>query len=83
MGWNELEILQESQLTRGIENGEHAYFVQSYAAKLENDNKLIATCDYDVKIPAIVGSDNIFGTQFHPEKSAETGLKLIRNFLKI
>ncbi|AEQ53335.1 imidazole glycerol phosphate synthase subunit HisH [Pelagibacterium halotolerans] len=85
MGWNTLSVSRPHALLEGIatgENGLHAYFVHSYHMKAENADEVIATADYGGPITAIVGRDNIFGTQFHPEKSQTLGLALIANFLK-
>jgi glutamine amidotransferase len=71
-------------LLDGIETGEnglHAYFVHSYHMSVSNPDEVIATADYGGPITAVVGRDNIFGTQFHPEKSQALGLALISNFL--
>jgi imidazole glycerol-phosphate synthase subunit HisH len=87
MGWNELSITrsspQENPLLAGIENGAHAYFVHSYHAKLPAPDALLATTEYGSPITAVVGSGNIFGTQFHPEKSQQTGLRLLQNFVSL
>ncbi len=85
MGWNTLSVSRPHALLDGIATGEdglHAYFVHSYHMKAENPDEVIATADYGGPITAIVGRDNIFGTQFHPEKSQTLGLALIANFLK-
>lgn len=85
MGWNTLSVSRPHALLDGIATGEdglHAYFVHSYHMKAENADEVIATADYGGPITAIVGRDNIFGTQFHPEKSQTLGLALIANFLK-
>ena len=81
MGWNDLQILHQSPLLAGIENGDHAYFVHSYHAKVQNPAEILATVEYGQQITAIVGRDNIYGTQFHPEKSQKMGLKLLENFV--
>ena len=83
MGWNELQIKQQSPLLAGIKTGDHAYFVHSYYAKLADDKNLLATTEYGGDITAIVGKDNIFATQFHPEKSQKTGLQIIENFVRL
>lgn len=80
MGWNELAIEREHKLLSGIKGGAHAYFVHSYCA-YGDASDIIATTGYGQKITAVVAKGNIMGTQFHPEKSQETGLKLIGNFL--
>ena len=82
MGWNELQFEQEHVLLEGIAPGAHAYFVHSYQFKTVLPEDLIATTDYGGPLTAIIGNENIAGTQFHPEKSQETGLKLLENFLK-
>ena len=84
MGWNTIFAQKPHALLDGIEtgdNGLHAYFVHSYHLKTENPAHLIATTNYGGSLTACVGRDNIFGTQFHPEKSQTLGLKLIENFL--
>ncbi|MEX0969694.1 MAG: imidazole glycerol phosphate synthase subunit HisH [Paracoccaceae bacterium] len=82
MGWNELVITTPHPVLKGIEQGAHAYFVHSYHLAAVNANEVLAHVDYGSKITAVVGRDNIIGTQFHPEKSQKTGLGLIANFLK-
>lgn len=81
MGWNELKFEQDHALLKGIEPGAHAYFVHSFQFKPVLPEDLIATTDYGGPLTAIVGNENIAGTQFHPEKSQATGLKLLENFL--
>ncbi|MFK7791038.1 MAG: imidazole glycerol phosphate synthase subunit HisH [Devosiaceae bacterium] len=84
MGWNVLETSSTHPILSGIktgENGLHAYFVHSYHLKAANQDDVLATADYGGPVTAIVGRDNIIGTQFHPEKSQALGLALIGNFL--
>ena len=81
MGWNELEILVEHPLFDGISTGDHAYFVHSYHLDPTDPSHLMATVDYGGPVTAMVARDNMVGTQFHPEKSQKTGLRLIANFL--
>ena len=83
MGWNDLNIAGSHPLLSGINSGQHAYFVHSYAMRCANQNNVLATVEYGGDVTAIVAQGNIMGTQFHPEKSQETGLKLIENFLKM
>ncbi len=84
MGWNDLTIASpEHPLLTEIKTGDHAYFVHSYHAMCKTPSDVLATVDYGAKITAIVGKDNIIGTQFHPEKSQKTGLRLINNFLQL
>ena len=82
MGWNELKIVQRHKVLEGIESGAHAYFVHSYHFKPALPDDLLATTDYGETLTAVIGNENIVGTQFHPEKSQETGLKLLANFLR-
>ena len=85
MGWNTLNVARRHPLLDGLElgpDGRHAYFVHSYQLKPGNRADLIAEADYGGEVTAIVGRDNIVGTQFHPEKSQKFGLALIANFLK-
>lgn len=81
MGWNELQITKEHPLLAGIEGGAHAYFVHGYHAQCANPDDVIATTEYGQTVAAVVGQGNIMGTQFHPEKSQETGLRLLKNFI--
>ncbi|MDT3685259.1 MAG: imidazole glycerol phosphate synthase subunit HisH [Pseudorhodoplanes sp.] len=85
MGWNTLDMRKPHPLLEGIATGKsglHAYFVHSYQLKVEDKADLIAEAEYGGPVTAIVGRDNIVGTQFHPEKSQKLGLALIANFLK-
>ena len=83
MGWNELSVEREHPLVEGVD-GEYAYFVHSYYAAPEAEEAVVATTDYGIEFPAIVANEagNVFGTQFHPEKSGETGLRILRNFVE-
>lgn len=85
MGWNTIEIENQHPLLAGIKTGAsglHAYFVHSYHFHTESPQALKATCTYGGTVTAVVGRDNMVGTQFHPEKSQKLGLALIGNFLK-
>ncbi|WP_227937308.1 imidazole glycerol phosphate synthase subunit HisH [Alkalihalobacillus deserti] len=80
MGWNKLSFRQpENRLLKDVEEG-HVYFVHSYVVKTEAEEVLLATSDYDVTVPAVVGRGNVLGTQFHPEKSSHVGMAILRNF---
>lgn len=80
MGWNELVITQDSPILKGIEKPIFTYFVHSYQVYCE-DRNIIAYCDYDGKIPALVSDGKfVFGAQYHPEKSGEKGLQMLKNF---
>ena len=81
MGWNDLVLDHAHPVFAGIETGNHAYFVHSYHFRVADPAHLLAHADYAGPITAIVGRDNMIGTQFHPEKSAATGLRMISNFL--
>ena len=83
IGWNEIEIQKESKIFRDIKNKSHMYFVHSYEFIPEDKSVISATTDYSSKIVCSVEKDNLFGTQFHPEKSDKTGLKIIENFIKL
>jgi glutamine amidotransferase len=82
MGWNEIEPRRAHHLTAGLPGGTHAYFVHSYHFRVSEPSDLVAVTDYGGPLAAIIGRDNIAGTQFHPEKSQEAGLRLIGNFLR-
>ena len=83
IGWNQINILKDSKIFKEVENNSHMYFVHSYEF-IPTDNKVIsATTDYSTKVVCSVEKENIFGTQFHPEKSDKTGLKIIDNFINL
>jgi glutamine amidotransferase len=99
MGWNELHVEREHPIVSGVDgsetagrddtggsvDGEYAYFVHSYYADPDDPHAVVATTDYGLDFPSIVANEagNVFGTQFHPEKSGETGLQILRNFVDI
>ena len=83
IGWNEIDIKKESKIFKNIENKSHMYFVHSFEFIPQDKSVISATTDYSSKIVCAVEKDNLFGTQFHPEKSDKTGLKIIDNFLKL
>ena len=82
MGWNELSDLKPHPLLAGIAARDHAYFVHSFQLEAARSETVLALTDYGRPITAVVGRDNLAGTQFHPEKSQATGLRLIANFLR-
>ena len=82
MGWNEIEVVTNNKYFNGIKNLDHMYFTHSYEFELEEIRTISAYTIYNKKIVAAVEKDNIFGTQFHPEKSQINGLKMLGNFLK-
>ncbi|NBV06228.1 MAG: imidazole glycerol phosphate synthase subunit HisH [Proteobacteria bacterium] len=82
MGWNELIIKEvKHPVLQNIKTGDHVYFANSYFFRCQNQNNELAHAEYGSQISAIIAKDNIFGVQFHPEKSAEVGLTLLKNFL--
>jgi len=83
IGWNQINIVKESKILKDIENNSHMYFVHSYEFIPNNKNIISATIDYSSNIVCAVEKDNIFGTQFHPEKSDKIGLKIINNFINL
>ena len=83
IGWNQINIIRESQIFKNIENNSHMYFVHSYEFIPQDKNIISATTEYSSNIVCSVQKDNIFGTQFHPEKSDKIGLKIIENFINI
>jgi glutamine amidotransferase len=83
IGWNEINIVKESKIFKDIENNSHMYFVHSYEFIPEDKSVISATTDYSSNIVCSVEKENIFGTQFHPEKSDKIGLKVIDNFINL
>ncbi len=82
MGWNDLVIDQPHPIFDGVQTGQHAYFVHSYHFHVDDPAHRLAHVDYGGDITAVVGRDTMVGTQFHPEKSQSTGLRMIANFLR-
>jgi len=82
MGWNQIEFKKDCVLFSGLENKSHMYFVHSYELTTKQKDCVVATTNYGNQIIVAIGKDNIFGTQFHPEKSQKNGLKILENFLK-
>ena len=83
IGWNQINIVNESKIFKDIENNSHMYFVHSYEFMPNEKNVISATTDYSSNIVCSVEKENIFGTQFHPEKSDKIGLKIIDNFINL
>ena len=83
IGWNELHFQNDSPLFHGIDEGAYVYFVHSFCAVAEDESQVIARTDYGASVVAAVQSGNVFGTQFHPEKSGEIGLAILKNFAEI
>jgi glutamine amidotransferase len=83
IGWNQINIVKDSKIFKNIKNNSHMYFVHSYEFVPEDKNFITATTDYSSNIVCSVEKENIFGTQFHPEKSDKIGLKIINNFISL
>ena len=83
IGWNQINIVKDSKIFKDVENNSHMYFVHSYEFVPEDKNVISATTDYSSNIVCSVEKENIFGTQFHPEKSDKIGLKIIENFIRL
>ena len=83
IGWNQINIFKDEKIFKDIENNSHMYFVHSYEFIPEDKSVISATTDYSSKIVCSVEKENIFGTQFHPEKSDKIGLKIIQNFINL
>ena len=83
IGWNQVNIIKESKIFKNVENNSHMYFVHSYEFVPNDKTVTAATTDYSSNIVCAVEKENIFGTQFHPEKSDKTGLAIISNFISI
>ena len=82
MGWNNIHYKQQHKLLEDVADGSFFYFVHSYYAQLENQDDLIASSDYILEFPAIIGHDNVFAAQCHPEKSQDCGIQILKNFVK-
>ena len=83
IGWNQINIVKDSKIFKDIENNSHMYFVHSYEFIPKDQSVVSATTDYSSNIVCSVEKENIFGTQFHPEKSDKLGLQIIKNFLNL
>tara|TARA_B100000989_G_scaffold201124_1_gene152125 strand:- start:15 stop:641 length:627 start_codon:yes stop_codon:yes gene_type:complete len=83
IGWNEIKIMKDSKIFRGIKDKSHMYFVHSYELVPNDKSVILATTDYSSNHVCAVEKENIFGTQFHPEKSDKIGLKIIDNFINL
>lgn len=83
MGWNSLKIKKQSPLLDGVPDLSWVYFVHSYRVKPKDDDIIVADADYGIEVPAVVSKKNMFGTQFHPEKSGKVGSTMIENFLRV
>jgi glutamine amidotransferase len=82
MGWNKIHFFRSSPVLENLHE-DFVYFVHSYYVNTPDHEVVIASCDYDVEVPAVVGRGNVFGMQFHPEKSSKLGMELLRNFTEL
>ena len=83
IGWNALDILRPNAMTEGVQQGDYVYFVHSFMAAPAEEGDLAAATDYGARVPAMVARGNLFGCQFHPEKSGKVGLMMLKNFAKL
>lgn len=83
MGWNNLKIEKKCEILEGIDEDSYVYFVHSFYAEMTNKEELNATTFYGMDVPAIVSVNNLFGVQFHPEKSGDVGIQMLKNFAKL
>ena len=83
MGWNTVDIVQSHPLLEGVQNNSYAYFVHTYVPQPSEQKVIVATTEYGVRFPSVIAKQNLFATQFHPEKSGKTGLTILKNFVKI
>lgn len=83
IGWNALDILRPNAMTEGVQQGDYVYFVHSFMAVPAEEGDLDAVTDYGARVPAMVARGNLFGCQFHPEKSGKVGLEMLKNFAKL
>lgn len=82
MGWNKLNLCRPCPILEGMD-GKYFYFVHSYYANPDNEENIVATCDYGFDVPAALYENNVYATQFHPEKSGKIGLKILKNFVNL
>jgi len=83
MGWNDLIIKKQCRILEGVKDGEFAYFVHSYLAVSMDEDDINAVTIYGTEVPAVVSKGSVYGTQFHPEKSGDLGMKILKNFIKL
>ena len=83
MGWNNLHLQRHSELLNGITNADYFYFVHSYYCVPRDEDATVASVEYGVQLAAVVNKDNVYGVQFHPEKSSKKGLQVLSNFVRI
>jgi glutamine amidotransferase len=82
IGWNQLKLTQPHPLTQGVPAGGYAYFVHSFHPRVDDASHILATTDYGYDFPSVVAKGNVWGIQFHPEKSQDVGLQMLKNFVE-
>lgn len=80
MGWNSINIVKDNGILKDIKEDSFVYFVHSFYAEMGSEEDLIAQCNYGIKVPAVIARGNVYGTQFHPEKSGDIGIQILKNF---
>ncbi len=83
MGWNQLEVRDDSKILRGIRSGDYVYFAHSYCAPVQGAQYEAAVCHYSIPFAAVVAKENLYGVQFHPEKSQKVGMRILQNFVAL
>ncbi|MDP4146147.1 MAG: imidazole glycerol phosphate synthase subunit HisH [Bacillota bacterium] len=83
MGWNSLVFDKDCVILKDVKEGSYVYFVHSYYAQIEEEGILNAYCNYEIKAPGVVSKDNVYGIQFHPEKSGDVGIQMLKNFWEL
>ena len=83
MGWNAVDIMRSHPLLKGVQNRSYVYFVHTYVPQPSERNVIVATTEYGFRFPSVIAKQNLFATQFNPEKSGKTGLTILKNFVKI
>lgn len=83
IGWNQVEVAKSSELMKGIQSGDYFYFNHGYYCCPQDENDVLTTTDYGIRYASSVERENVYGVQFHPEKSQRMGLKLVKNFIEL
>ncbi len=83
MGWNQLEVKDDSKILRGVRTGDYVYFAHSYCAPAKGAQYEAAVCHYNIPFAAVVAKENLCGVQFHPEKSQSVGMRILQNFVAL
>lgn len=83
MGWNETEFVRKTKLNAGLQKNEYFYFVHSFYGAPADKTSIIGKTEYGISFPAVLGKNNVYAVQFHPEKSQKAGLRILKNFIKL